>query len=402
TAFSLFMIPVFGTQQSQRVLVALAGVAALAALSVRGRRAIAVAAAIPLAWTVPAVPWGVIAHGRRLATQRHSAEVLYVGEGRNASIAISRWNDGKRMFHVSGKVEASSEPYDMRLQRMLGHLPALVHPAPQSVLVVGFGAGVTAGTFVAHPKVRRIVICELEPMIPPVASRYFNAENHNVLADPRVEMVYDDARHYIRKTREKFDIITSDPIHPWVRGSAILYSTEYFQLVRQRLNPGGVITQWVPLYESDAETVKSELATFFRVFPHGTLWSNDIDGSGYDSVLMASHGPTRIDVDAMEDRLRGADHQRVLRSLNDVGFGSALELLVTYAGRASDLADWLRGAHINADGNLRLQYLAGMALNFNREARIHQDIVRRRRFSGDVFVGRSARADVLRGALESQ
>ena len=86
----------------------------------------------------------------------------------NASIAISRWNDGAVQFHVSGKVEASTEPYDMRLQRMLGHMPALLHRKPRSVLVVGFGAGVTAGSFVLHPEVQSIVICEMEPLIPPV------------------------------------------------------------------------------------------------------------------------------------------------------------------------------------------------------------------------------------------
>ena len=77
-------------------------------------------------------------------------------------------------------------------------------------------------------------------------------------------------------SQEKFDIITSDPIHPWVKGSATLYSKEYFQLVKDHLNPGGVVTQWVPLYESNAETVKSEIATFFDVFPNGTVWANEI------------------------------------------------------------------------------------------------------------------------------
>ena len=97
-----------------------------------------------------------------------------------------------------------------------------------------------------------------------------------MLHDPRTKMIYDDARHFVLTTTEKFDIITSDPIHPWVKGSATLYSKEYFELVKQHLNPGGVITQWVPLYESDAETVKSEIATFFDAFPNGTIWGNDI------------------------------------------------------------------------------------------------------------------------------
>ncbi len=101
------------------------------------------------------------------------SKILYTGEGINSSIAISRWDDGAIQFHVSGKVEASTESYDMRLQRMLGHMPALFHPNPKSVLIVGFGAGVTAGSFVVHPDIQRIVICEMEPLIPPAATRIF-------------------------------------------------------------------------------------------------------------------------------------------------------------------------------------------------------------------------------------
>jgi spermidine synthase len=167
------------------------------------------------------------------------------------------------------------------------------------VLIVGFGAGVTAGTFVVHPEVKRIVICEMEPLIPPTATRFFAKENYNVLHDPRVQIVYDDARHFVLTTPEKFDIITSDPIHPWVKGSATLYSKEYFELVKEHLKPGGIVTQWVPLYESDMPTVKSEFATFFDVFPNGTVWGNE-NGGGYDTVVLGQVEPARIDVDAME------------------------------------------------------------------------------------------------------
>ena len=97
------------------------------------------------------------------------------------------------------------------------------------------------------------MICEIEKLIPPATSRYFDAENHNVLNDPRTRFIYDDARHYVLTTGDKFDIITSDPIHPWVKGTATLYSKEYFEVVKQHLNPGGVVTQWVPLYESDPD-----------------------------------------------------------------------------------------------------------------------------------------------------
>jgi spermidine synthase len=403
-SFSLFLVPWIGTRGCEQLLIVAAAVSAafiLLPLATSSRNAMAgtglvaglIVAGI-LANHVTGTPGMLIAYGRRIMTSMNRSQILYAGEGRNSSIAISKWEDGAVQFHVSGKVEASSEPYDMRLQRMLGHMPALFHPNPKSVLIVGFGAGVTAGTFVVHPGIERIVICEMEPLIPPTATKYFANENYNVMHDPRVQIVYDDARHFILTTREKFDIITSDPIHPWVKGSATLYSKEYFDLVKQHLNPGGIVTQWVPLYESDLPVVKSEFATFFDAFPNGTVWGNE-NGGGYDTVALGQIEPARIDLDALDARLARPDHARVVQSLQMVGFGSLNALLGTYAGQRSELDPWMQGAEINRDGNLRLQYLAGMALNTSMEGTIYSQMLQYRRFPRNLFVGSEDRVQNL-------
>jgi spermidine synthase len=408
-AFSMILIPRMGTQQCQRALILLAALSALLVLVPAAWRArskaglaglaAAVGAAGYLAAGVSPVPGDLIAYGRRMVTSAAGSELLYVGEGMNSSIAITRWSDGAVQFHVSGKVEASTEPYDMRLQRMLGHMPALVHARPQSVLIVGFGAGVTAGTFVTHPDIRRIAVCEMEPIIPPTAARFFARENYGVANDPRTRIYYDDARHFVLTTREKFDIVTSDPIHPWVKGSATLYSREYFELVREHLNPGGVVTQWVPLYESDRAVVKSEIATFFEVFPGGSVWANEIDGGGYDLFLLGQERPGRIDVDAMEARLEEPRYARVAETLREVGLGTAVELLSTYAGQDRDLKPWLEGAQINHDGDLRLQYMAGLAVNANAEQAIYNEMLRYRRFPSNLLTGREGTVRALEAAL---
>ena len=160
-----------------------------------------------------------------------------MGEGINASVVITQRGD-QRFFYVSGKSEASSALLDMRLQRMMGHLPALLHPAPRSVLVVGFGAGVTAGSFVPYPDVQSIEICELEGLIPPASDQFFGKENYHVLHDQRTRIVYDDARHYILTAPDKFDVITTDPIHPWVKGTSTLYSKEYYEMVKKPSESG--------------------------------------------------------------------------------------------------------------------------------------------------------------------
>ena len=414
--FSVVLFGVYGSQKSQRMLVTLAGISgSIAMIPVIWRRTTdnlpnvisaaeaarrllpriagtAVVAGLVgvVAWgayKIPYVPWELIAYGRNLPMELGHAQVEYLGEGMNSSVAVTmNWN-GVRNFHVSGKVEASSEPQDMRLQRMLGHIPALIHEKPKSVLVVGCGAGVTAGSFLVHPSVERVVICEIEPLIPQYIVHYFKAENYHVVDDPRVELVFDDARHYILTTQEKFDVITSDPIHPWMKGAATLYTAEYFEMVKQHLNPGGVITQWVPLYESTAEAVQSEVATLFDVFPKGTVWGNDAQGKGYDVVVLGQNEPLKIQVDELVARLNRPDHIDVVRSLQEVGFRSAFDLLGTYSGDANDMRPWLKDAQINHDRNLRLQYLAGLGLNQIREATIFADMLKHRSFPENIFVG---------------
>ena len=423
--FSMLFIPLIGTPRSQRLIIGLSTVSALLmfipllwkfsqetstykaaktyAVKFAGTVSliVAIGCAVILIRTVSEIPWKLVAYGRYLPTTFENAEILYWNEGMNASIAVTELDDGIRCFHVSGKVAASSDPLDMRLQLMLGHIPALFHPKPRSVLVVGCGAAVTAGSFVLHPDIERIVICEIESLIPQVVKEYFGQENNDVLEDPRVEMILDDARHYILTTKNKFDIITSDPIHPWIKGAASLYTKEYFEYCKERLNPGGIVTQWVPLYESNSEAVKSEIATFFEVFPDGTIWSNDSEGEGYDIVLLGRAEPMTINVDTLQNRLDRRDHSKVKQSLSEIGFESVTSLLSTYAGQGPDIKTWLEDAQINRDRNMRLQYLAGMGLNFYQSEQIYDEMLTYRLFPEELFIASEQQKDAIRQAMES-
>lgn len=433
-AFSMILIPWLGTHGSQQVMVGLSALSVLMLAAPLGRlsesakwprwAAVATAPAIAalLIWGVPVLPWGLTAYGRYVSTYVDYMEpgitasedvshrnpgapglrvfCTYAAEGRNVSIAVTESTGGIRSFHGAGKVQASNDPQDMRLQRMLGHLTALAHGDPQSVLVVACGAGVTAGSFVPYSSVERIVICDIEPLVPQNVAPMFSEENHNVIADPRTHVVYDDGRHFISTTREKFDVITSDPIDPWVKGCAALNTVEYYQMCKAHLNPGGVMALWMPLYESNPDTAKSLIATFFEVFPNGIIWSNDIEGEGYDAVLFGRLEPTVIDVDEMQDRLDSADYRDVAQSLRDVGFYTATDLLATYAGQADRLGDWMKGAQINTDRNLRLQYLAGMWLNSDRGTEILDGMLEYYTFPDDLFVGSSDRVEALRRTLD--
>lgn len=377
-----------------------------------------------LGWLVPEPPAELIGFGHRLPYFRFHDKVgndplpefIFTQEGLNASIAVSKHEDGNRGFHVNGKVVASTGFLDMRLQRMLGHLPALIHKEPKSVLIVGCGAGVTAGTFTCYPSIERIVICEIEPLIPQVAGKYFVQENHRVMNDPRVEVHIDDARHFMLTSDEKFDIITSDPIHPWVKGAASLYSLEYFELCKQRLQPGGVVTQWVPLYETNVATVQSELATFFKAFPQATVWCNEIDaispqsnslaggqprGLSHDVVLLGQQEATQVDVAALAERID--KNGQVRAALQTLELADSVTLLSTFAAQATDLKEWLAGAQINRDANLRLQFLAGLAVSEHASPQILSAIVEQRTYPDGLFVSDSTspHSDMLLSTLRN-
>jgi spermidine synthase len=474
--FSMMVIPQVGTLWGQRLIMILAAVSALVAFrpffrsqqvkEIKGEKVaqgptlskgklagafFSLAIVALLVVLVSPISWVAVAFGRYSSTWMDVAVpglvldedvpidlsraprkryCLYVGEGMNVSVAVTKSNTGWRYFHGAGKVQASSNPQDMRLQRMLGHLSVLVRPDPddvKDVLVVACGAGVTAGSFVPYPNIERITICDIEPLVPKVVTPMFGKENYHIVdgidkenphtvQGKEVMVVYDDGRHYIRTLPEdaKFDIITSDPIDPWVKGCAALNTIEYYEMCKEHLNPGGVMSLWIPLYESNDETIKSVVATFFQVFPNGMIFSNDLGGLGYDAVLLGQVEPTRIDLDSLRETLNSPDYTRVRESLMDVGFGAdtwslrietnvwkdaAIALLATYAGCAADMEEWMKGAQINRDRNLRLQYLAGLSVNENMRTEILNNILKYYKFPEDVFIGSSQNIQIMKQAL---
>jgi len=362
---SLVLVPWIGTQNSERLLLVVSAIAAIFVLWAGARKVVVGSLIIAglLAWGVDPVPGALIAYGRRMPSYMNNSRIIYTAEGRNSSVAIGRLYDGSTEIDVNGHVEATTLSFDMKLQRIVGHLPALLHPNPKSVLGIGFGAGVSAGTFTRYPSIQKITICEIEPIIPPISTKYFAAQNYEVFKNPKTHLHYDDARHYLMTTKEKFDIIASDPLDVFVKGTAALYSKEYFEAVKRHLNPGGMFTLYVPLYESDVATVKSELATFFDAFPYSSVWANNQNGQGYDMVFMGQMQPLQIDVAEIEKRLQRPDYAPVAQSLRDIDVSSAASLFSVYTGQNADLGEWTKGAPLNRDRDLKLMYLAGWGIN---------------------------------------
>jgi len=238
------------------------------------------------------------------------AEQLRFDEGWNATVSVWR-NGGSTWLKTNGKADASSVA-DMNTQVMIGMLPTLAHPRPARVFQIGFGSGATARAIADAPGVEHLDIVEIERAVIRAAP-LFSEINRDVLNDPRVRLIEDDARSALQRTREPYDVIVSEPSNPWVAGIAALYTPEYFRIVRSRLKPGGVFAQWVQTYRVPVGVVAVVVKNMREVFPHVEIWFANTS----DLILLASNEPIRWD---------GA---RVL----------ALSAPGTATGRA--MADWL-------------------------------------------------------------
>ena len=195
-------------------------------------------------------------------------DLLFMADGVNDSIAVFR-SDDYVALRVNGKTDASTG--DARTQLLLGHLGAGLHPAPRRVLIIGFGSGMTASAVARYPDVERIDCVEIEPAVIRAAP-YLQRLNRGVLSDPRLHVMFDDARNFLITSRDKYDLIISEPSNPWIAGIATLFTDEYYRAVNQRLAPGGIFVQWVQSYALAPADLRMIFATLSPHFPEVTLW----------------------------------------------------------------------------------------------------------------------------------
>lgn len=282
-----------------------------------------------------------------------NTDVLYYAEGAEAIVSVIKVKGGEPAFLTNGRVEASAHPQALQVQFALGHLPLLLARNPRDVLVVGLGSGMTAGATVVHPSVERVAIVEIEPKVLGVA-RTFASYNHGVLDDPRVRVVVNDGRNFLLTTERTFDVITADPIHPWFRGAGYLYSTEYFELAAAHLRPGGVVAQWLPIYELTPRDLACIVRTFREHFPHTLLFLTH-----YDAELLGSREPFAIDEAELERRIAAPD---VGRDLGKVMMGSATDLLSYFVMGTAGMARFAQAGVLNTDDNLYLEFSAPFSI----------------------------------------
>jgi len=284
--------------------------------------------------------------------------LLWEADGVESSVAVVAAPDALA-FHVNGMCDGNALA-DAGTQMMLGLIGGALHPRPQSAFVVGLGTGETAGWLAEVPSVNRVDVVELEPAVREMARRC-RAVNRNVLANPKVRLIFNDAREVLLTTAERYDLIVCEPSNPYRSGIATLFTREFYRAGRHRLNDGGMFIQWVQAYEVDERTMRTVFATFKSVFAHVELWQTQVG----DVVLLGSDRRPEYSV----SRLRGKVAAEPFASaLSRAWHTTDLEGLFSHYVGGAALVEHFIGdaAAINSDDHNEIEY--GFARTLGRTA----------------------------------
>ncbi len=261
--------------------------------------------------------------------------VLWQDQGPQATVSIHEDVDGTRVMYLDGLHQANTSAEMVGYHSLIGTLPLAVHPDPQRALVVGLGGGVTAGALSEDPELQVDVI-ELSPEVVEGAG-WLAAVNGDVTNRPNVDIRVDDGRNYLLTTDRRYDVITADLIQPEHAGAGKLWSTEYWELTREALAPGGVMVQWVPGARAGDHTMI--VRSFLDVFPYVTAWAGG-------SMLVGSNEPLSISASEYVERLTepGTGTALAQAGMGDVDqlramYTAGHEELVAYAGEGALLTD---------------------------------------------------------------
>ncbi|MFM7214720.1 MAG: fused MFS/spermidine synthase [Verrucomicrobiota bacterium] len=246
----------------------------------------------------------------------------YHKDGAGSSVTVlssMQLGEENLLLRVNGKTDATSIG-DAPTQALLAHVPLLTRPGSTDVLVVGLGSGMTVGSALRHPGVKRVDVVEISPEVVEATRQFFTPFNHGALEDPRTHLVVEDAKAFLKATPQRYDVVISEPSNPWMAGVAGVFSREFYGDIRDRLKPGGIAAQWLQMYEMDDRTVDLVINTFASVFPEVGIWMV----GGRDLVLLGTLDPVAVDPVQMG---RAAEHPEVRADLARVGIRDLTSLL---------------------------------------------------------------------------
>jgi len=304
--------------------------------------------------------------------------VVFYKEGASATVGVIQapTPDGpQNVLIINGKADASSIG-DLPTQVLLGQVPMMFHPHPDTVLVIGYGSGVTTGSVLTHP-VKLVQTVEISPEVID-ASKYFEQVNNHPMRDPRLKLTIDDALAFLTLTRAKYDVIISEPSNPWIAGIGNLYTVEFFNECKRKLKAEGLMIQWLHLYEIDDETFKLVVRTYHSVFPHVTIWQSLVA----DVLLIGSKQPLVFNEGELQRRFDTPSVDADLRRIEIPDLATLLSLQMVSGER---LGDYAGAGAFNTEDRPLLEYWAPRAFFVNRGANDINRFDERRMFGGSTI-----------------
>ncbi len=286
--------------------------------------------------------------------------MLFYEEGPSATVMIAErkgrdiTSSNKRLW-VNGNMATAAFYEGLQINRFQGVLPMVIHPDPQDVLVICFGSGTTFGTL-SQFDVTQVDNVDISKTVIKGAS-HFKKENRDVLHNPKSKIIIDDGRSYLEVTTKKYDVITEEPMHPSLAGVVNLYTKEYYELAKSHLKEGGIMSQWIPLYNLSVEDVRMLVKTFQSVFPHTTIWL-----ANADIFLIGSPTNTLIDYGRIESRISPSHIKNLLR---EIDLEDPLEFLNTFVMNEDMVRAYSGSAPIIDDNMPLVEFTGPKSLNFN-------------------------------------
>jgi spermidine synthase len=267
--------------------------------------------------------------------------IFWREEGVQTSVSIHTHAFRGWLMYLDGLHQASDSPEMVRLHRLIGHLPMVLHPKPQRALVVGLGGGATPGAVSQHDA--EVLVVELSDTVRKGAE-FFKHVNYDLFARPNVRVRVDDGRNFLSLTDARFDVVTADLIQPIHAGAGNLYSREYFQLVHDALTDDGVVLQWIG-HRPDSQ-YKLIMRTFLDVFPHTTLWA---DGQ----LMVGGKRPLRLARAPFEAK-RANDVTRA--ALDEIGLDSFETLTSWFVAGPDELRRFVGDGPLLTDDRPLVEY----------------------------------------------
>ncbi|MBC8286117.1 MAG: fused MFS/spermidine synthase [Nitrospinae bacterium] len=275
-------------------------------------------------------------------------KILFFKEGMHTTVTTELSVSGNIFLRVNGKTDASLA-LDMRTQLLSGYLPMLFHPDPESALVIGQGSGITLGA-VEQFSVKKITLVEISPSVIE-GSRFFDPFNHQALDDKRVTLKLEDGRNHIALSDDTYDVIVSEPSNPWISGVGALFTVNFFELLKKRLNPGGVACIWVHTNMSP-DSFKSIIRSFSKEFPFVSMWESI---AGDDYLLIGSEKEYGLSYEKARQYL---SDEVVGRDLHRIGINNVPDLLSLMIMSREKLLEFSASAPLHTDDNSLLEFNA--------------------------------------------